>query len=99
MLALAKRGNAAAIRTLKGPDCPDDLAYLREWLYKLYGRSGIGGTGETAPLSWKEVQAWSEQMGIRPTPDELDALMLLDSVLRTASIENRPKAPEPKRLR
>ena len=91
--ALAKQGNAAAIRKLKGPgECPDVLAHVRDWLYQLYGRSGVGGMGETAPLSWQEIRAWAEFHGIRPTPDELDALMLLDNVLRRAASDERAKS-------
>lgn len=99
--ALLTSGNAAArakaAKMLKGPKCPEEFAYLREWLYQLYGRSGVGGMGDTAPLSWREIHAWAEFHGLRPSPDELDALMLLDSVLRKATSESReqdaPKRP------
>jgi hypothetical protein len=76
---------------LHGPEIPDSLRHVRDWLYQLYGRSGMGMDG-AAPLSHEELRAFCEFYDIRPTPDEVEALMMLDTVLRTASHEQAKKA-------
>jgi hypothetical protein len=85
MERLAARGNARAQAALEGPEMPQEFRYLREWSDALFGRSGVGMSG-VAPLSHGTVLAWSLTTGHRPTPAEVEALMLLDTVRRDPSI-------------
>jgi hypothetical protein len=92
--ALATSSNAAvrakAVAMLKSPGCPEEFAYLRDWLYQIYGRSGVG-FGDVAPLSWQTVESWARITGNRPTADEVEMLMALDQTLRKAAAEAREK--------
>jgi hypothetical protein len=45
-----------------------------------------------APLSYGTVKAWAELMDIHPTPLEVQALIILDSVIRNP---NPVAEPEP----
>lgn len=62
-----------------GPDCPEPLAYLVEWLDELHRRSGVTEHGYS-PLSWPALAAWSQFTGNVPERCECDALFLLDTV-------------------
>lgn len=66
---------------LDGPECPESLEYLLGWTYQLYGRSGVGMDG-VAPLSYATVAEWARLMGVTVRPTEIEALMLLDAVMR-----------------
>lgn len=78
--ASAARGNAHAAATLEAHPYPESLQYLVTWAHSLVGRSGVGQAGY-APLSYREVEAWSRLMGQCPTPHEVYALMAIDAVL------------------
>lgn len=90
----ARKGNAAAIRELAGPEIPASVAHLRVWLYELHGRSGIG-MGGVAPLTFRTIADWADAYAIepKPTPDEYAALMMLDTLLLTESQPKKPKNP------
>lgn len=77
---LAVRGNLRAIRALQGPECPEWLEYLKDWLYELHGRSGVGMNGY-APLSYATIAGWSQLTGRDPSIGDVEALLLLDSIL------------------
>ena len=83
------REKAAAI--LQGPELPESVGYLRDWLYQLHGTSGVAMDG-AAPLSWSTIRDWASFVGIDPPPteDEVSALRMLDALLRS---ESRPKQP------
>jgi hypothetical protein len=49
-------------------------------LYELHGRSGVGMSGP-APLSYSTIADWSRLKGVVILPEEIDALLLLDSVM------------------
>ncbi len=93
---LARRGRPDAIETLEGKDFPVDLGYLYEWSIALVGRSGAG-MGGLFPLSYSEIQAWSRMTGNRPDPQEVDALITLDSILRNPDTEVKKPEPEEER--
>lgn len=76
----AARGSITAARELEGPELPDALSYLVEWIHALSGRSGVGMSG-FAPLTWSTIGEWSRFTGIDPDVAEIDALFVLDSVL------------------
>lgn len=91
--ARTARGPVAirAASALAGPPVPESVAYLREWLYQLVGRSGVGFDG-AAPLSYGTIADWARLTGVNPTADDVAALFHLDHVLRSASREHMPKA-------
>jgi hypothetical protein len=76
----ARRGRAEAIRELAGPDFPEALEYLYDWLYELHGRSGVGFNG-FGPLTYETVMAWASLTGAAPSPLDVRALLTLDSIL------------------
>jgi len=76
----ARRGHQRAIEQLEGPEFPDALAYLHDWLYELHGRSGVGMNG-LAPLSYATIAAWSALTGNVPNTLEVRALFVLDASL------------------
>jgi len=84
---LAAKGNKKAIAALDIPEFPDELEYLRVWIYELYGRSGIGMDG-AAPLAWSEIESWQRQTGREASLEDKQALMTLDAILR------HPETPE-----
>ncbi len=97
---MARKGGKAGAyyaKQLHGPETPRALAYLREWLYQLVGRSGVGMSGAN-PLSYGTIADWSRLTGNRPTPDEVEALLYLDAVLRGEQRDAAEKAkPIPSR--
>ena len=83
-------GSVKAQRDLDGPgEPPDTILYLAEWAYALCGRSGSSMAG-IGPLSYGTIAEWSGLMGIDPTPLEVQALIVLDAVIRNPEI-NEPK--------
>lgn len=99
LAALATASNPAvrakAVALLRGPDCPEAFRHVRDWLYQIYGRSGVG-FGDVAPLSWQTVESWARITGVDPTADEVEMLMALDQTLRRTAAEAREKhAPHP----
>lgn len=58
------------------------LRYLWNWFGELFGRSG-GGTNGYAPLTYTTVRDWAALTGSDPTGLEVEALMLLDTAVRT----------------
>lgn len=96
---MARKGGRAGTfyaEQLRGPTVPASLAYLRDWLYQLVGRSGVGMSG-AAPLSYGTVADWARLTGNEPTPDDIDALFFLDAALRSeqrdAAERAKPIAP------
>jgi hypothetical protein len=71
------------------------MAYLWRWAIELYGRSGLG-LGGVAPLSHRELRAWAENTGERPTRREVEALMRIDAALRGAKVVGAEKREAPK---
>src|ERR1041385_676644 len=80
--ASAKNGKPLARERLVLPDIPEDVEYLLDWSKALVGRSGVGGMGGIAPLTWECLRAWSAVTGNVVTQAEASALMLLDGALR-----------------
>lgn len=77
----ARSGHADSLRILEGgPECPEPLEYLRDWLYAVHARSGVGMSG-FAPLSWPAYDAWARHWGVTPDRAEEDALFLLDGIM------------------
>lgn len=76
--AAARIGDAAAAAELEGPECPEEAAYLVDWFWELWYRSGVGMAGP-APLSHRELDAWARLTRTDPDPLEVWALMQLDA--------------------
>ncbi len=85
LAGLAAKGIDSARVALEEPRYPACVEYLRAWSQRLFGRSGATMDG-VAPLSDVAIAAWRLNTGHQPTPDEVDALMLLDAVRRDPSI-------------
>jgi hypothetical protein len=86
--ARASQGSKEAIEMIEGKDFPVDLEYLYSWSMQLVGRSGVSQAG-LAPLSHSEIRSWSEMTGWRPDPQEVEALILLDSIIRHPDTETK----------
>jgi hypothetical protein len=72
-------GKSPVIEGLDPPPFPDCLTYLRDWLFELHGRSGLGMSG-AAPLSYATIEYWAKLNDITVQPHEVQALLVLDSV-------------------
>jgi hypothetical protein len=77
---LAERGDRAAIKRLEPPEYPSAFEYLREWLFQLHGRSGVGMNG-FVPLTWTTLRHWRAETGTIVRPAEARALMRFDAIL------------------
>lgn len=83
-------GHAGAMASLEEPPFPEALRYLQKWLYEVHGRSGAS-MGGLAPLSYGCITEWMALTGADPTGYEVEALLLLDAVLRHPE-EMKPNA-------
>jgi len=57
------------------------MLYLMEWAYALCGRSGATMAG-IAPLGYSTIAEWARLMNLDPSPLEVQALLVLDAVIR-----------------
>ena len=64
---------------LQPPTFPEDLLYLWEWFIDL-GNARPQGYAGPAPISFSEIKAWSELMGIKLSGWEVEALKDLDII-------------------
>lgn len=55
------------------------MEYLLGWSSELLGRSGMAQSG-FAPLSYPVIESWARLTGRTVTPEEVSALIVLDSV-------------------
>lgn len=78
---LARRGDPTATRALEGPAFPEAVDYLWQWARSLHGRCGAG-MGGLLPLSHTEIRAWRENMRVEVLPQEVDAIIAIDAVMR-----------------
>jgi hypothetical protein len=94
--ALERYNSPRAHKMLReGPECPDGFAYLLAHAQALVGRSGISTSG-LAPLKWTELTAYQQETGWIFSAWEKDALMRLDTALRTPPPEpTKPAVEEP----
>lgn len=76
----AARGVEAAQQALEGPELPEPLRYLYEWVMEVHGRSGVDMSG-LSPLTYQTIAVWARLMDRRPRPHEVEALLTLDAVL------------------
>lgn len=76
----ARKGSKAARRELERYQLPDEVLYLWNWAYELYGRSGAHMNGLN-PVSYTTIQAWAAMTGHRPTSLEVEALIQLDTAM------------------
>jgi hypothetical protein len=80
---LVRRGQAteAQRRLLEGPPFPDSLDYLWEWFCELARTRTVGMAG-VDPLTYPDVDAWARLTDRQPAPEEVEALLDLDAVMR-----------------
>jgi hypothetical protein len=74
------------------PECPEEVRYLVDWSYQLFGRSGVGMS--VNPLSYQTVAEWGRLTDTRIAPHEVEALMVLDAAIRQSSEEVEAKQDE-----
>lgn len=80
---LARKGDKTAREALRPKGLyPRWIGYLKGWISDLHGRSGVGMSGY-APLTYTQIEAWARLKGIRPEPHEVEALMSLDTAIRS----------------
>lgn len=77
----AAQGVDRAVRALEGPPMPEALQYLHNWLYELHGRSGVD-LGGLSPLTYGTIAAWAQLTDRAPQPHDVQALLMLDLILR-----------------
>ena len=73
------------------------MAHVWEWFAALDRRRTNGGLGAN-PLQPSEVQAWFRQMGLAPTPWELDLIYRLDEAILAKVNKPAEGQDEPHRL-
>lgn len=71
----------AARQALNAPPYPEDVAYIHAWATDLYGRCGVS-MGGVLPLNHQEIRAWRKNTGHAPNAVEIEALLVLDAVMR-----------------
>jgi hypothetical protein len=82
---LARRGRTDVLEKLNGPRLPRTVRYLLDWTRDI--RRGVGrDTNGLAPLTWVSLDAWARHTDHQPAPHEVDAIFLLDAVMRDPSI-------------
>lgn len=81
MAMLVRQGRKSRAE-LDGPPCPEGLAYLWEWFLDLSRTRQIGDFGVQA-ITYTELAAWSGLRDYRLAPHEVDALLELDTAVRT----------------
>lgn len=60
-------------------EIPQAGYYLWEWFWEIASQRK-----EQQPIGWESIKAWSDLVGVRLTPDEVRALVLMDDqYLRT----------------
>lgn len=92
---LAERGDSSAQAELDAePQCPEEVKYLVEWAYLLFGRSGAGLSGPN-PLSFNTVEAWARLYDLEVSPLEVEALVWLDDAMRNAKGGDEAEQPDP----
>lgn len=93
--AALKHGSREAAEMLEPREMPEGFEYLYDWSTQLIGRSGVGMSG-LLPLSFTEIASWSILTGNTPTPDEVNALLALDSVMRHPETKKKEEPEEQK---
>jgi len=66
------------------------LVYVWEWYVALANARGDSGGGPQ-PLGWRDLDAWSNLTGARPSPFELQCLMELDVAWLDSMADNGKK--------
>lgn len=79
--AAAENDNPTAIRLLSGPPRPIALRHLWHWHMSLQMGLGEGFNGRGA-LDWVKFECWCRLMHLELYPAEVQALFLLDMVVR-----------------
>lgn len=91
--AVERYGSQKALAKLTaGPEPPDAVSYLRDWLLEIHGHSGVGMNG-LAPVTYATVESWARLTGTIVRPEEVRALVQLDAALIAAAQDEQPKAP------
>lgn len=77
-------------------DVPDDpeleqgSEYILQWFWELNAKRQPGFSG-LCPLTFADIRAWQQLTGKITRPDEIEALMLMDSAYTNAIHDKRSK--------
>jgi hypothetical protein len=74
---------------------PDEVRHIWDWFTQLSRTRSSNGFGQN-PISYAEIKAWSELTGVEPQPDEVFAVMTLDSVYLGVQSEEMKKRSQKK---
>lgn len=80
----AQQGRESARARLQGPQCPEPLRYLRTWLYRMHGKSGIGMSG-AQPLTPSTVLDFCKAFDVQFDPWEIELLLEADVAIIAAA--------------
>lgn len=71
----------AKLDSIRGPDWPESLDYLRGWFYELHRTRGFDMNGPVA-FSYPMIDSWARLTGRSPDAREVEALFALDLAYR-----------------
>jgi hypothetical protein len=72
---------------------PESIIHIWYWFQQLSRTRSSNGFGQD-PISYNEINAWSQLTGVDPEPIEVQAIMVIDSVfmsMQAKAIEKRSK--------
>lgn len=77
------------------PEVPDCVAHVVGWFFDLSARRGAGFAGPMA-ITFQDIAAWRELMDERPTPQEVQMLLAMDTAFMAAlRADDEPKDDPP----
>ena len=81
--SMMEKFEAANIEIPDAPEIDPAFEHIVGWFYQLDAKRGAGLSGP-APLSYSEIKAWKELTGKITRPDEIDAIMAMDTAQNEA---------------
>jgi hypothetical protein len=79
------RGSNAGLLIAEEKEPPEETVYLLQWYSELSGAEN---------LTYSEIESWSKLKKRDLEPFEVDALIALDRIKRTADFENMSKGSD-----
>lgn len=92
----AERAGPKALSELpEEPEIPECAMHIWEWFWTLHSRRQ-SGFESPQPLTYSEINAWVTLTRTPVFPQEIDALIQMDSAFLSQQAENRAKQREAK---
>jgi hypothetical protein len=76
---LEKTSGKTPAALLEQPEPPEAVNHVWTWFWELHSARSSGGMGP-GPITYRDIQAWSEMTRNEPTPWEVQALRAMDRV-------------------